>query len=380
VRDTSRDRPEFQLTRLVGPENSKTLATPQFWHDPRTLKVLGMGTALPGPSVSTSELLQKIEDRFGINVTRRGTALADRLKIATRHLCRDFEARHEVPRAGDSNPDLAAAAIRKALEEAHLSVNDLAYLIGHTTTPACLVPPNIALVADRLGFAGPYMELRQACTGFANALVIAQGLASLPGSKPVVIVGSETGSVYFDPERAGADPSQLVNLVMMGDGAAAVVIGPDDTKPCARISNNFFGQIGLGRSPGFALAGGSDRPFLEGRSLEFEHDYAAVRTGGPELFYHGAEVARALGIAAETVDHVIPHQANGNMAELLGPFFGIEPSHVFVNADRIGNTGSAAIWLALAELRSSLAPGQSVLALGAEATKYMFGGFHYVHE
>ena len=52
---------------------------------------------------------------------------------------------------------------------------------------------------------------------------------------------------------------------------------------------------------------------------------------------------------------------------------------VFVNAGRLGNTGSAAVWLALAELRSSLETGASVLALGAEATKYMFGGFHYVH-
>jgi 3-oxoacyl-[acyl-carrier-protein] synthase-3 len=67
------------------------------------------------------------------------------------------------------------------------------------------------------------------------------------------------------------------------------------------------------------------------------------------------------------------------MAELLGPFLGIEPSRVFVNADRLGNTGSAAVWLALAELRSRLEPGASVLTLGAEATKYMFGGFHYVH-
>ncbi len=166
----------------------------------------------------------------------------------------------------------------------------------------------------------------------------------------------------------------------MGDGAAAVVVGPDDSKPGARISNNFFGPVGVGRSPGFALAaGGSDRPFVEGGLLEFEHDYAAVRDCGPELFYRGAEIARGLGIPAETVDHVIPHQANGRMAELLGPFLEIEPSHIFVNADRIGNTGSAAIWLALAELRSGLKPGETVLALGAEATKYMFGGFQYVH-
>jgi 3-oxoacyl-[acyl-carrier-protein] synthase-3 len=66
------------------------------------------------------------------------------------------------------------------------------------------------------------------------------------------------------------------------------------------------------------------------------------------------------------------------MAELLSPFLGIEPGRVFVNAERLGNTGSAAIWLALAELRKSLTPGASVLVLGAEATKYMFGGFHYV--
>jgi 3-oxoacyl-[acyl-carrier-protein] synthase-3 len=67
------------------------------------------------------------------------------------------------------------------------------------------------------------------------------------------------------------------------------------------------------------------------------------------------------------------------MAELLGPFLGIEPQRVFVNARRLGNTGSAAIWLALAELRSTLEHGATVLALGAEATKYMFGGFLYVH-
>jgi 3-oxoacyl-[acyl-carrier-protein] synthase-3 len=353
---------------------------PQCWHDTRRLKVLGMGTALPGRPVTTAQLLKRIEDRFGVAVSRRGAALASRLKIATRHVCRDFEARREAPRPGNSNPDLAAIALRMALEEARLDVRELAYLIGHTTSPACLVPPNIALVADRVGFAGPYMELRQACTGFANALVIAQGLVSTPGVKAVAIIGSETGSVYFDPQRAGEDVSQLVNLVMMGDGAAAIIVGPDDSGPGARISNNFFGQIGLGRRSGFALAaGGSDQPFAKQGSIDFEHDFEAVRASGPELFYRGAEAARALGIGVETVDHIVPHQANGRMAELLAPFLGIEQSHVFVNADSLGNTGSAAIWLALGELRSRLGPGRRVLALGAEATKYMFGGFLYVH-
>src|SRR5262249_27325610 len=231
------------------------------------------------------------ERRFGVAVARRGITFANKLKIETRHICRDFAARHEVPRPGHANPDLAATALRAALADAHLGVDDLAYFIGHTTSPACLVPPNIALVADRVGFTGPYMELRQACTGFANALVIAQGLVSVPGAKAVTIIGSETGSVYFDPQRAGEDVRQLVNLVQMGDGAAAIVLGTDDSGSGARISNNFFGQIGLGRTPGFTLAaGGSDLPFVKGGALEFEHDCAAVRTSGPELFDHGAAV------------------------------------------------------------------------------------------
>jgi 3-oxoacyl-[acyl-carrier-protein] synthase-3 len=356
------------------------LPSAQYWHDSRALKVLGMGTALPGPPVSTADLLTRVEKRFGVAVLHRGIAFANRLRISTRHLCRDFDARHEVPRPGHSNPDLAAAALQLALNEARLEVSDLDYLIGHTTSPACLAPPNIALVADLIGFSGPYMELRQACTGFANALVIAQGLAAVPGVKAVGIVGSETGSVYFDPQRAGEDRSQLVNLVMMGDGAGALVVGPNDSGKGARISKNFFGQVGLGRKPGFSLAaGGSDQPFIEGGALEFEHNFTAVRNNAQELFGQGASAAEALGIDVRMVDHLIPHQANGRMAELLSPFLGIEQEQVFVNARRLGNTGSAAIWLALAELRWILEYGATVLALGAEATKYMFGGFLYVH-
>ena len=55
-----------------------------------------------------------------------------------------------------------------------------------------------------MDFHGPHMELRQACTGFANALVIAQGLLATPGCGPVAIVGSETGSVHLDPDPGGA--------------------------------------------------------------------------------------------------------------------------------------------------------------------------------
>src|SRR5229473_2782833 len=141
--DTGGEQAELELLKPCA-EVPSGLSPVKFWHDERKLKVLGTGTALPGPPVPTSELLTRIQDRFGVSISRRGTALANRLKIATRHICRDFESRHETPRAGHSNPELAAAALSAAVEQAHLRVADLDYIIGHTASPARLVPPNIA--------------------------------------------------------------------------------------------------------------------------------------------------------------------------------------------------------------------------------------------
>jgi 3-oxoacyl-[acyl-carrier-protein] synthase-3 len=123
--------------------------------------------------------------------------------------------------------------------------------------------------------------------------------------------------------------------------------------------------------------GGSDRPIREGR-LTFEHDYAAIAASGLRLFKAGLAAAACAGADLGSVDHVIPHQVSGRIGEQLARHLGADPRLFFVHADRVGNTGSAAIWLALNALRrTGLAAGARVLALGAEATKHMYGGFLY---
>ena len=171
------------------------------WTSRAQLSVLGTGSALPGEPVATEALIALIGDRFGIGCAREALAVAQRLGIHSRHVCRDFTRRQEPARGGDSNPELAARAVKAALADAGIAIGDIGFLIGHTTTPCQPLPANIAHVADRLGYSGPHVELRQACTGFANALMIATGLLSAAGSRPVVIVGSETGSLFFDPQR-----------------------------------------------------------------------------------------------------------------------------------------------------------------------------------
>ncbi len=362
--------------------------------DTRPLTVLGTGCALPGPAISTDQLLERLDSRFTLDLRRRGRIVARRLGIESRHICRDFLQRLEAPRRGDSNAELAARAVRAALADAGCGLADVRYLIAHTATPGRSLPAGVADVADRLGYDGPFAEFRQACTGFANALIFAQGalssVAPAQRSTPgiVVIVGSETGSVYFDPHRANEDNGQLINLLQMGDAAAAVVLAAPDsgTYPGSeearhgRILGSYHGQLGHGRGSAFQLqAGGSDSASRPHAPFEFQHDFNRVRAGGAELLRAGLEAGAALGATMDELSHIIPHQANGHMAALLAKELQCAREKIFVNAHRVGNTGSAAIWLALSELRPVLASGSRVLVLGAEATRFMYGGFVYEH-
>ena len=351
-------------------------AEPNLWRSAGDLTVLGTGSALPGAPVTTRALLEALAPWLATRERERAEAVAMKLGVATRHSSRAWRARVEAPEPGGSNPELAARAVRAALTDAGVRVGDLGYLIGHTATPAQLLPGNIAFVADELGYAGPHVELRQACTGFANALMIAFGLLSQPGARPVAIVGSETGSAFLDPERLGIDPGQIVNLVQMGDGAGAIVLGPS-ARGRDRLHAAWFGAMGLGRAPGLEMReGGSAHPADHDGPLQFAHDFKAINATGRALFDAGARAAATAGMGLDAADRVIPHQVSGRIGTQLAEHLGIAEDRFFVNADRVGNTGSAAIWLALDEMRGSGTwPGHCALVLGAEATKHMHGGF-----
>ncbi len=340
----------------------------QAWHTTRPLAVLGTGWAVPDDPVGSDALIAIMVDRFGFDGARSARALARSLGITHRHIGRDFAAAVEAPRPGQANPDLAAEAVRAALVAAGLQPRDLGYLIAHTATPAQALPPNVARVADLLGFYGPTVEVRQACTGFGNALMIANGLIAADPGRPVAIVGSETGTQYFDPRRL-SEHGQLVNMMQMGDGAGAIIVGGARAGSPA-ITASWFGGIGRERPPGISR---------RAAAREFDHDFAAIRATGHRLFDAGAAMATTLGCAPADADHVVPHQVSGRIGELVADHLVIPRDRMVVTADRLGNTGSAAIWLALAELRPRLAAGARVLVLGAEASKHYYAGFVYEH-
>jgi 3-oxoacyl-[acyl-carrier-protein] synthase-3 len=313
-------------------------------------------------------------------VARKARLVARQLGIRQRHLARPLQRDLEPPEP--DAPALCIEALQQAAHEAHCAPADLDYLIGHTTTPHTLVPPNIAWVAERLQLANPYMELRQACTGFANALQIAAPMLGGGSAEAIAIVGSEVGSAFFRPDADFIDEEQLVNAVQMGDGAGAVILAAAGSRQRHRISDMYMGHIGSDRAPGFYLDGGGSGSVHCDRGIpRFRHNRRAVREQGGDLYLAGLQAIASRGYGIEDFAYLLPHQANGHLASLLAQHLGIDAERIVVDADRLGNLGSAAIWVSLDRLRRSgrLSPGDKVLVLGAEATKYLYGGFVYQH-
>ena len=339
------------------------------WRTTSPMAVMGTGWAVPGEAVSSDDLIDRIERRFGFARAATARLLAAQMGIKSRHISRTFAERAECPLPAASNPQVTAEAVRRALDDAGVALADVSYLIAHTSTPETQLPPNVAYVADLLGYDGPYVELRQACTGFANGLMIASGLLAAGVCGPVVIAGSETGSLFVDPGTLDDHPDQIVNLIQMGDGAGAIVLGPGPSPASGLITSAWFGTIGRDISPGILLGNG-DR--------HFSHAFARIAQTGPTLFRACLTGLEALGLHPAELDVLVPHQVSGRIGEQLAEHLQISPERLFVNADRLGNTGSAAMWIALAQLRETgLKPGTRVAALGAEASKYMYGGFVY---
>ncbi len=342
---------------------------------PGRVRLLGVGLALPGQPLSTAALCEQLERRFGVPARRMGRRLESRLQVYTRHICRDFEQAIEAPRAAHRNAALAVLAAQQALSRANLAAPALGYLLTHTATPGQALPGGSAEVAQGLGWAGPHAEFRQACTGFASALQMAFALLREPGALPVLIVGSEVGSVYFDPTRLAEDPAQWVNALQMGDGAAAVLLGADSEATGPRLSSAYFGQMPDPPAPGLQLvAGGSDHVGLSGVA-HFDHDFDGVRRHGLALLEAGHDVLAAQGHALAEAQWVIPHQASGRVAEVVAEHFGLALDRVSKHGQRVGNLGSASIWAALADAFPHLRPGDTALVLGAEATQHSYGGF-----
>jgi 3-oxoacyl-[acyl-carrier-protein] synthase III len=200
------------------------------------------------------------------------------------------------------------------------------------------------LLAHRLGLSHACAyDLSGACSGFLNALVMADGFVRTQ-KKAVLIVAANILSRRINL-------SEYHSALLFGDAAGAMIIKPS-TDPKKGILGMSFLADGSTYDLISISAGGSKRPFTPEIPL---CDYKMRLRDGPAVFTQAVNMMaqcaslamRHAQLGSADMQHFIPHQTNSRMAEKSAKKLGISLEKIISIVHEYGNTSSAGIPLAL---------------------------------
>jgi 3-oxoacyl-[acyl-carrier-protein] synthase-3 len=315
---------------------------------PRTV-ILGTGSELPSKVLSNAALERLVNTSDEWITSRTG--------IKERRILEE----------GKGNADMAYRAALRALKDAGLEAKELEAIIVGTVTPDYPFPSSACVLEDLLGARNVFsFDVNAACSGFLNALAVADSFIRTGRIRNALVVGSDVLSRLLNWKDRGT-------CILFGDGAGAVVVGASNDGSRGVLSTRLRTDGSYAKTL-YVPAGGSLKPASLESVRRNEH---TIAMNGKEVFKVAVrsmeEISRAAleeaGVSVEQLSLVIPHQANLRIITVLAERLGVPMSKVMVNLDRYGNTSAASVPVALDEARREgrIRPGDIVLlnAFGA---------------
>jgi 3-oxoacyl-[acyl-carrier-protein] synthase III len=241
--------------------------------------------------------------------------------------------------------DLAVDACEAALADAGRDGHEVDHVIVSTITPDRITPGLAPEVAMRIGANGAgAVDVNAACAGFLYALDQAAALVESGRARVVLVVGAEALSRLTDGGDRGT-------AVLFGDGAGAVVVaGGELERGCGAFELRSDG------AHGDLLYAGRDERLLRMEGREVYRHAVARMVEATQAALDRAE------LTVDDLDLFVAHQANARIIEAAAAELGLPHEKIALNVDRVANTSSASIPLALwqAERDGLLAPGATI--------------------
>jgi len=298
----------------------------------RGARIMGTGRELPSRVVTNDDLVKLMDTSDEWSVQRTGMR----------------ERRYAEPEVG--NCHMGAAAARKAIGNAGLSVEDIDLVIFATLSPDMYFPGVGVLVQDLLGMRNVgALDVRDQCSGFVYALSVAESYVKGGFQDHVLVIGSEIHRRGLNFSTAGRDVT-----VSFGDGAGAVVVGPAEPGK-GILSTHLHSEGKYARELCAAEPGFLQSPWLTHEMIDQGRIYPKMN--GKYVFTHAVrrfpEVIREAleknGFSPSDISLLIPHQANDRITQASGAALELPSEKVVLNIARYGNTTAASIPIALDE-------------------------------
>lgn len=284
-------------------------------------KVAGTGSYLPGEPVTNDDLV------------RRGIDTSDEW-IAART---GIRSRHFAP-PGCKSSELALAAARKAIEAAGCNADSIDLVIVATSTPDFIFPSTATLVQAGLDIQNncAAFDVQAVCCGFVYALATAEKFIRSGSHRRALVIGAEVFSSILDW-------SDRSTCVLFGDGAGAVVLEASDRPGVRASALHADGRCHSDLWVPGSVSGGqvTGDPFLR------MNGQAVFKFAVKALDEVAQEVIRLADVPQESVDWLVPHQANIRIIQSSAKRLGLPMEKVVTTVGHHGNTSAASIPLAL---------------------------------
>ncbi|MDR0633875.1 MAG: ketoacyl-ACP synthase III [Azoarcus sp.] len=303
-------------------------------------RIAGTGSCLPGEAVTNDDLVAR-----GIDTSDEW--IMTRTGIRARHFAAP----------GVTASELALVAARRAIEAAGCATEDIDLVIVATSTPDYIFPSTATLVQDGLGIrnGGAAFDVQAVCCGFVYGLAIAEKFIASGSHRRALVIGAEVFSRILDW-------SDRATCVLFGDGAGALVLEASAV-PGVRATalHADGGHHSILCVPG-SIADGkvTGDPFLR------MDGQAVFRFAVKVLGEVAREVINRAGVSHESIDWLVPHQANIRIIQSTAKRLGLPMDKVVTTVDRHGNTSAASVPLALdcAVRAGQIRAGQRLLIEG----------------
>lgn len=261
---------------------------------------------------------------------------------------------------------LGAQAAREAVAAAGLDLAQIDTLLNASGSQLQPIPDGAALLARELGLRGAATySLHGTCLSFLLALNHAALLIGAGQARHVLISSSEAGS-------PGLNFNQPESALLIGDGAAAVVVGPAERE----------GQ-GIHAMRVATYPEGADHTRIRGGGSLLTPRHPAAVPDDFTFDMHGLSVLRlasqvvpdfleglrpGLSTGLPGIDRVVPHQASAAGLDLMRRY-GWPAERTEVTLTHLGNVIAASLPLTLHQARSSgrAKVGDTLLLVGTGA-------------
>lgn len=303
--------------------------------------ITGIGAYVPEYILTNDELASMVDTSDEWIMTRIG-----------------IKERRIIKEEGEGSSFVGTAAVKQLLEKTNTSPEEVDMLICATVTPDHQFPATANIISDKVGIKNAFsFDLNAGCSGFLYALETGSRFIQSGTRKKVVIVGAEKMSSIVDYTDRATCP-------IFGDGAGAVMLEP--TQGENGIIDSIVQSDGAGRVHLHQKAGGSVKPASVENVLAREH--FIYQEGQPVFKWAvskmadvSVEMMQKHGLTAESVQWLVPHQANMRIIEATAKRMNLPKEKVMINIQRYGNTTAATLPLLLWEWEDKLNKGDNLI-------------------